>query len=121
MNRLRSSLPENFLTIFILAKGLLHRASRRIFMQQSLRKEMVADAAKLYLDLMKRCLTNWIYGDFDQQIRVEGRDWPDKGHTMIGLKRLNNLQFCLEDVLTNNVPGDLIEAGVWRGGATIFM
>ncbi len=82
---------------------------------------MAANASKLYLDLMKRCLTNWIYGDFDQQIRVEGRDWPDKGHTMIGLKRLNNLQFCLEDVLTNNVPGDLIEAGVWRGGATIFM
>jgi hypothetical protein len=40
---------------------------------------------------------------------------------MIGLKRLDNLQFCIEDVLAREVPGDLIETGAWRGGATIFM
>jgi hypothetical protein len=40
---------------------------------------------------------------------------------MIGLKRLDNLQFCIEDVLNNGVPGDVIETGVWRGGAVIFM
>ncbi|MET0828610.1 MAG: TylF/MycF/NovP-related O-methyltransferase, partial [Microbacterium sp.] len=27
----------------------------------------------------------------------------------------------IEDVLQNEVPGDLIETGVWRGGSTIFM
>ena len=83
-------------------------------------------AVALYLDLMKRCLTNWIYGDveekeFDQQARTEGRDWPLNAHSMVGLKRLNNLQFCVEDVLNRNIPGDVIETGVWRGGATIFM
>jgi len=40
---------------------------------------------------------------------------------MIGLKRLENIQFCVEDVIRRQVPGDLIETGVWRGGATIFM
>jgi hypothetical protein len=40
---------------------------------------------------------------------------------MIGLRRLDNLQFCVEEVLSKNIPGDLIETGVWRGGATIFM
>jgi len=40
---------------------------------------------------------------------------------MIGEKRLDNLQFCVEDVLKRGVPGDLIETGVWRGGATILM
>jgi hypothetical protein len=40
---------------------------------------------------------------------------------MIGEKRLENLRECIEDVIANNVPGDLIEAGAWRGGATIFM
>jgi hypothetical protein len=40
---------------------------------------------------------------------------------MIGGKRLNNIQFCIEDVIARNVPGDLIETGVWRGGATILM
>jgi hypothetical protein len=40
---------------------------------------------------------------------------------MIGLARLNNVQYCVEDVILNGVSGDLIEAGVWRGGASIFM
>ncbi|MEE8201881.1 MAG: TylF/MycF family methyltransferase [Candidatus Acidoferrales bacterium] len=58
---------------------------------------------------------------FDPQVRAEGRDWPAVAHTMIGLQRLDNLQFCVEDVLATNIPGDLMEAGVWRGGASIFM
>ena len=40
---------------------------------------------------------------------------------MIGLKRLANVRYCVEDVLMRNVPRDFIETGVWRGGATIFM
>ncbi len=53
--------------------------------------------------------------------RLEGRDWPRLAHTMIGVKRMQNLQFCVEDVIRRGVPGDLIETGVWRGGACIFM
>jgi hypothetical protein len=53
--------------------------------------------------------------------RMEGRVWPIVAHTMIGLKRLDNLRFCVDDVITNGVRGDLIETGVWRGGAAIFM
>jgi O-methyltransferase len=53
--------------------------------------------------------------------RMEGRIWPVVAHTMIGLKRLDNLEFCIEEVIAKGVPGDLIETGVWRGGATIFM
>jgi O-methyltransferase len=40
---------------------------------------------------------------------------------MVGLKRLDNLQYCITEVLRKNIPGDLIETGVWRGGATILM
>jgi O-methyltransferase len=58
---------------------------------------------------------------FDPALRSVGKDWPPLADTMIGLKRLENIQFCLEDILRNNVPGDLIETGVWRGGAVIFM
>jgi len=52
---------------------------------------------------------------------IFGTFWPKRAHTMIGLMRLENLQFCVEDIIKNNVKGDLIETGVWRGGATIFM
>jgi O-methyltransferase len=54
-------------------------------------------------------------------LRIEGRDWPHLAHTMIGLKRLNNLDDCVRSVIKYNVPGDLIETGVWRGGACILM
>jgi len=57
----------------------------------------------------------------DPTYRLDGRDMPNEGETMIGLKRLDNLQYCVTDVIARNVPGDLIEAGVWRGGAAIFM
>jgi O-methyltransferase len=56
-----------------------------------------------------------------EALREEGRDWPLFGQTMIGRKRLDNVQFCVEDVIDRGVPGDLIETGVWRGGATILM
>lgn len=42
-------------------------------------------------------------------------------HTMIGRKRLDHLHQCLDLIRTDNIPGDLIETGVWKGGATIFM
>lgn len=57
----------------------------------------------------------------DEKGKVEGRVWPEFAHTMIGLKRLDNLQKCAEQVIRDKVPGDFIETGVWRGGASIFM
>jgi O-methyltransferase len=53
--------------------------------------------------------------------RLRGGDWPFAAHTMVGIHRLDNLQACMEDVLKNEVPGDFIETGVWRGGCCIFM
>ena len=34
---------------------------------------------------------------------------------------MDNIQYCVQTVIDDDVPGDLIEAGVWRGGACIFM
>jgi len=53
--------------------------------------------------------------------RTEGTGWPIRAETMIGLKRLDNLQVLIESILRDKIPGDLIETGVWRGGASIFM
>ncbi|MGI8412590.1 MAG: TylF/MycF/NovP-related O-methyltransferase [Solirubrobacteraceae bacterium] len=54
-------------------------------------------------------------------MRAEGKDIPMFAQTMIGLKRLDNIRDCIEQIICDEVPGDLIEAGVWRGGASIFM
>ena len=61
------------------------------------------------------------------ELRPESRDdveqgdvWPLHALTMIGRRRLQNIRFCIESALTDNVPGDVIETGVWRGGASIY-
>jgi O-methyltransferase len=53
--------------------------------------------------------------------RLVGKDWPVYADTMIGLKRLENIEYCLNKIIDDNIPGDVIETGVWRGGATILM
>ena len=52
---------------------------------------------------------------------LEGRQWPRTAETMVGLKRLRNIRECVEQVLEDQIPGDLIETGVWRGGSCIYM
>ncbi len=61
------------------------------------------------------------HNQFDPKLREVGKDWPATAETMIGLRRLDNIQYCITEILAHNIPGDLIETGVWRGGATIFM
>ncbi len=58
---------------------------------------------------------------FSAEVRAAGEDWPADAETMIGLQRLENIQTCVADVIERGVAGDLIETGVWRGGACIFM
>ena len=85
---------------------------------------------KVELDSKKRFLLKWIVPEgvffvrpsaFDPKKRELGQDWPDVAHTMIGMKRLDNLQYCIEEVIANDIKGDFIETGVWRGGSVIFM
>lgn len=47
--------------------------------------------------------------------------WPRHALTMIGRSRLDNARACIERVIADGVPGDIIETGVWRGGASIYM
>jgi len=89
-----------------------------------------ATAVALYLDLLKKSLTNTLFAiepDTNQgnQLRFV-HDFIQhyiKGPavSMLPLARFENLQSCIADVIAANIPGDLIETGVWRGGATIFM
>jgi len=100
---------------------------------------------KLKLDFLKRILTDTTYNedirndffltkDFpteevmeavvNSEIDVqslEGTFWPQRAHTMIGLKRLNNIHNSLDYVRENAIEGDIIETGVWRGGCCIFI
>lgn len=93
----------------------------------------MTDPAQLYLRLLKKTLVNMIYLEHEppihgevslekrEYVRTRGGDWPWFGHTMIGLERLDNIHRCMEVALAEDIPGDFMECGVWRGGAVIFM
>ncbi len=42
-------------------------------------------------------------------------------YTMVGEKRLENIEGCFRAIVADGVPGDFIECGVWRGGSAIFL
>jgi O-methyltransferase len=87
--------------------------------------------ADRYLDLLETSLTGILHTDisqapwakdvFDPARRAVGLDWPTQAETMIGTARMRNLRALVQRALEEKVPGDLIETGVWRGGACIYM
>jgi O-methyltransferase len=79
-----------------------------------LRKYILGTLAKRNFHLMREV-------PFDKRKRDLGQDWPATAETMIGMQRLSNLQRCVETIITEDIPGDLVECGVWRGGACILM
>jgi O-methyltransferase len=42
-------------------------------------------------------------------------------HTMIGVKRLDNIEQLFLSIVREGIPGDLMECGVCRGGSVVFM
>jgi len=83
-----------------------------------------------YLDMVARSLNGTIYNDggltgngvreYDPRQRELGLDWPSVAFTMIGTKRLLNLRRVIESVIGEQIPGDIVETGIWRGGACIM-
>jgi len=109
---------------------------------------MLNETDRLYLNLIKNCLTREIFDESYCSIPINTKTPLRRirssiyksilnilsplhlalvhtnrpvGETMIGMGALNNLEQCSAEVLENEIPGDFCEAGVWRGGACIFM
>jgi O-methyltransferase len=106
------------------------------------------DLADLYLHLLVEAVNGSLYGPqtflvphLDGEARegvvlaevqtvpssaYDGGDgWPSSrlniGTSMVGRARLANVRQAVETVIREEVPGHLIETGVWRGGACILM
>lgn len=90
----------------------------------------IARLRAAYLDLMCNSLVGRLNQDpplqqhlagYDDTHRTNGWDWPSGAPSMIGWRRMRHLRDECERVIREGVPGDLLEAGVWRGGAAIMM
>lgn len=95
-------------------------------------------AAYMYLEMMKSFVSASVFNnaelsvqpklgvgqaktkDFNLASRQGGHDWTYAGDTMTGWARLDNIYNLLTDVIKNDIKGDYIETGVWRGGASVF-
>jgi O-methyltransferase len=85
----------------------------------------------LYVDLLIRIVSNTIYRDppmdpwtgkvFTEKARATGGDWPSVAHSMVGVARLQSLATLVQSAIDDDIEGDLIETGVWRGGCCILM
>ncbi len=89
------------------------------------------EAVNRYLALLRKCLTRTSQGEVflavphrrskdPADLRV-GREFHHEADTMIGEVRLAHLGKLALDVLEREVPGDFVEAGVWRGGACAYL
>ena len=87
-----------------------------------------------YLDLIKRLITNYAYlgcgysfAAFDPQRHYDHDtsswriDPQSRPMTLLSVAQLEMIQEAVLDVQRRGVNGDFIEAGIWRGGAIIFM
>lgn len=93
-------------------------------------KAAAVDLREQYLSLIESTLVGTIYedaplssmggGEYDANLREYGWDWPSKAFTMVGTRRLRNFRLMIESVIGGRIPGDIVETGVWRGGACIL-
>eukprot|EP01084_Bolivina_argentea_P289888 497862_1 len=80
-----------------------------------------------YIELVKRSVLGILdtneskYGYKNSILKTNITPKSNTARTMIGMERLNNIEFCVKHIYKNNIIGDCIELGCWRGGASIFM
>lgn len=90
----------------------------RSFYLRAANKLIKAILSPLNLELVRLQRTSMI--DYEESTH-EARTRIEDAETMVGIKQLDQMQAAVADVIKRNISGDLLEAGVWRGGMTIFM
>ena len=83
----------------------------------------VFDIISKFLASASIVLAHDVRGEGTERLPSVFSGWLEasSAYTLLGKQRLDNLQWCIEEVLRCDIPGDLIETGVWRGGACILM
>ena len=96
-------------------KNLIGVITRTYFNESEL------DLSKHKNILLKRVYdTHGYYFNNSEDRRVGDECWPVEADTMIGIFRMINIYYLLNEVIAKGVPGDFVETGVWKGGACVL-
>lgn len=87
-----------------------------------------------YVDLLKRAVTNYLYLGEERTFEnfrcikhydVENSAWKieelSRPATLLTKDQLDLVEHAVVSVEQRGIPGDFMEAGVWRGGVIIFL
>jgi hypothetical protein len=80
----------------------------------------------MYIELLKRGVLNFFYMCHPPEVNCvstlanPGTGWVD-AKSMIGMNGLNMVDRAIRTILKEEIPGDLMETGVYKGGTCIFM
>ncbi|WP_454785528.1 TylF/MycF/NovP-related O-methyltransferase [Legionella sp. WA2024007413] len=85
--------------------------------------------AEKYLTVIKKSLTGSLdtsqpdHWQFNIASTKAFRSFMTNGQvrTLIGPKRLDNIEQSIKHITSNRVVGDVVEAGCWRGGALLYL
>ena len=107
----------------LLKRSLANMLYPELEMQIRFLRKGVGELSGLELERYLRDIETRSPDDYSELMAAKqegGAPWRFP-HSMIGLFRLGNIERCAETVFAEGVEGDFLEAGVCRGGATIFM
>ncbi|MCW8400769.1 TylF/MycF family methyltransferase [Legionella sp. PATHC038] len=87
------------------------------------------EIAEKYLTVIKKSLTGSLdtsqpeHWQFNIATTKAFKSFMTNGQvrTLIGPKRLDNIEQSIKYITSNHVNGDIVEAGCWRGGALLYL
>ncbi|MGB8414947.1 TylF/MycF/NovP-related O-methyltransferase [Paraburkholderia sp.] len=94
-----------------------------------MRQQTGRNEVRAYLDLLKKSLNNSLYLGTDSSAcdsrYYSASQWKLpaalRPYTLCNQSQLDFLERLMDHLVNASVTGDFMEAGVWRGGAAIFM
>lgn len=128
---MRMQILLGMFSVFVIAVGaflgvlmLCKRQSQHMDLQQHSGAVAGCDQSihsELYTNLLREVVLNSIYHPKDyNQDGTGGSDGLAPSFSMLGRRRLDNFQQVILRVHEDGVDGDIMETGVWKGGASLF-
>jgi hypothetical protein len=94
-------------------RKLFHEEIRVVRKGQSPRPDLPPEQ----LDFLRAALCQWSPSDIAQLLRLNS----PQAHSLLQPEAFRNIEECICKIHQDGIAGHLIECGVWKGGAAIFM